>query len=42
MKRRGNYGNADSNTGCVPDTPTQLLSHLQRLFGAKAEKHVMS
>lgn len=39
MKRRGKYGNVDSNTGYVPDTPTQMLRHLQR-FLEKAEKHV--
>lgn len=39
MKRRGNYGNVDSNTGCVPDTPTQIAVSFAAIFGAKPEKH---
>lgn len=35
MKRRGNYGNVDSNAGYVPDTPTQMLCHLQRFLEQK-------
>lgn len=35
MKRRGNYGNADGNTGSVPDTPTQMLRHLQKFLEQK-------
>lgn len=40
MKRRGNYGNVDSNTGCCPGYSHTNAASFAAIFGAKAEKHV--
>lgn len=34
VQHRGNDGNVDSNTD-VPDTPTQMLCHMQRFLEQK-------
>lgn len=35
VQHRGNDGNVDSNTVYVPDTPTQMLCHMQRFLEQK-------